>query len=466
MIRLFLWTALILVVAWAAAMLADNPGAVTIDFQGRRIYTSFAAMVLAASIVAALAALTVWLAGWIRRDMPVLGKNADIKRQGRGLKMLNQSLVALSAGDHKMARRLVEQAEVLLPPQPMVHLIAAEAATRGGDHKAASERYHALEQTDDGRFLGLRGLVQDAKRLGRENEALRLARVAFQENRKSPWVLKTLFALEVAAGNWAEAEEALAKVSREKLLESETVKRHRAALAFAQATEQNLKGDKDAARKSFKKAMTERPDFAPAAAALAKLEMGTGNKRRAEKLIKDVWSRNPHPTLAKIFKELDVAESGRDWLQRVTALTATNPDDPQSMLLLSDALMDARDYDAAKPVLEKLTREAPTRAAWQYRLALAHALGEDPDPVEAALAHAVDGARWRCSDCGHAPHGWSPLCPTCGAFDSLKWQASEISVSSRRHGGADAPIAMLVGADDTPTDYAPPPERETGSAAR
>ncbi|WP_286829513.1 MULTISPECIES: heme biosynthesis protein HemY [Kordiimonas] len=451
MIRLFLWVSAILLVAFAAARLADNPGAVTIDFAGLRVYTSFASMVLAAAVVAATTASIVWLVGWIRRDMPVLGKNAEIKRQGRGLKMLNQSLVALSAGDHKLARKLVEQAEVLLPPQPMVHLIAAEAATRAGDHKAAQARYHALEKTEDGRFLGLRGLVQEARRLGRENEALRLARTAFHENRKSPWVLKTLFALEVAAGNWAEAEEALAKVSREKLLESETVTRHKAALTFAQATEQNLKGDRDAARKTFKKTLQLRPDFAPAAAALAKLEFASGNKKRAEKIVKDVWSRAPHPTLAKVYKELDASESGADWLKRVRTLTDANPEDAQSMLLLADALMDAREYDAAKPVLEKLTRDAPTRAAWQYRLALAHALGENPDPIEAALAHAEDGARWVCTDCGHTPKGWAPLCGGCGAFDSFRWHAGEAVAHARKDPG-EAPIAMLVGTSGTPLD--------------
>jgi HemY protein len=394
--------------------------------------------------------------------MPILGKNAEIKRQGRGLKMLNQSLVALSAGDHKLARRLVEQAEVLLPPQPMVHLIAAEAATRGGDHAAAARRYQALEKTEDGRFLGLRGLVQDARRLGRESEALRLARTAFEENRKSPWVLKTLFALEVAAGNWAEAESALDKVSREKLLSDETVKRHHAALAFATATEAALKGDKAQARKAFRRALAARPDFAPAAAALAKLEFGDGNKRRADKLIRDVWSRAPHPSLAKAFKELDAAESAADWLKRVRGLVDTNPAHPQSLLLLADALMDARAYDAAKPVLETLTSEAPTRAAWQYRLALAHALGENPDPIETALAHAPDGDRWVCADCGHAPTGWAPLCGSCGAFDSHRWQAHEGGGSRHRAGTQDSPIAILAGPDTGISDMHPPREtRET-----
>ncbi len=186
MTRLLLWFMLILAVAGGAAWLADHPGAVTIDFQDLRFYTSFAALTLGAAGLMALAALTMWLFGWLRRDMPFFGSNQVIKRQARGLKMLNQSLVALSAGDHKLAGRLIGQAEVLLPPQPMVHLIAAEAASRAGDHQTAAKRFQALEATEDGRFLGLRGLVGEAKRLGRDEEALRLARTAFvTENRKA-----------------------------------------------------------------------------------------------------------------------------------------------------------------------------------------------------------------------------------------------------------------------------------------
>jgi HemY protein len=390
-----------------------------------------------------LAGIVVWLTGWVKRDMPIFGSNQVVKRQARGLKMLNQSLVALSAGDHKLASRLVEQAEVLLPPQPMVHLIAAEAAQRSGDHGEASKRFEALEQMDEGRLLGLRGLMSEARRSGRESEALRLARVAFEENRKSPWVLKTLFALEVAAGNWLAAEAALKKVVKEGLLDKETGARHEGALAYAEATEENLKGDKAAARKAFKRALSLRPGFVPATLALARLDLSEGNKKRAEKILTDAWAADPHPGLAKLFKELDIAEAKSDWLKRVRKLTEKRPDHPGSLLLLSDALMDAGEYEAAKPVLEKLVKEAPTREAWQFRLALAHVLGEDPDPIEAALAHAEDGALWQCGDCGHKPKAWSPLCSHCESFDTIQWRQKAELVESHQHFDADNTIALI-----------------------
>lgn len=444
MIRLILWFLGVLVLAAVGAWLADHPGAVTMQFQAFEIDTSFAALILIFALIAAGSATTVWLVGWLRRDMPIFGSNQVIKRQRRGFKMLNQSLVALSAGDAKTARTLVERAEVLLPPQPMVHLIAAEAATRIGDFVAASKRYSELEDTEDGRLLGLRGLLVEARRTGHENEALRLARVAFEENRKSPWVLKTLFALEVSAGHWRAAEAALDKVAKESLLEKPQIARHRGAIAYAEATELKLKGDMDLARKALKKAISQRPGFTPATVALARLELGENNARKASKIISDAWTKGPHPGLATAFKELDVQESAADWLKRVRALVKLAPDHPESKLLLVDAMMDAGEYDAAKPLLDGLLQDAPSRAAWQYRLALAHVLKEDPDPIETALKHATSRAHWQCSDCGHRPNGWSPLCSSCSSFDSLEWTTATVVLKPNQLFEADSTISLLT----------------------
>jgi len=444
LIRLVIWFLVVLGLAAAAAWLADHPGAVTVRFQAFEIDTSFAALTLVFVLIAAGASAAVWLIGWLRRDMPVFGSNQVIKRQRRGFKMLNQSLVALSAGDPKLARTLVERAEVLLPPQPMVHLIAAEAASRSGDFVAASKRYSELEDTEDGRLLGLRGLLVEARRTGHENEALRIARLAFEENHKSPWVLKTLFALEVSAGNWREAETALDKVAKENLLEKPQVAQHRGAIAYAEATELKLKGDKILARKALKKAIGHRPAFTPATVALARLELGDDNARRAAKIISDAWAKEPHPTLAAAFKELDVQESASDWLKRVRALVKPSPEHPEAKLLLVDAMMDAGHYEAVKPVLEALLKEAPSRAAWQYRLALAHVLKEDPDPIETALKHASDGAHWQCGECGHRPKGWSPLCSSCSSFDSLEWSAKTVVIKPNQAFEVDSTIALLA----------------------
>ena len=443
MIRLFLVFSAILMLAAGAAWLADHPGSVHVHLGSQEIYTSIAALALLAAILMTLTGGLVWLIGWARRELPVVGKNRVIKRQSRGLQLLNKSLVALSAGDHRLSRRLVEEAEVLLPAMPMVHLIGAEAATRSGDHAAAQKRYKALEGTEDGRLIGLRGLLQEAKRSGAASEALRLARVAFQENRKSPWVIRTLFALEVAAANWEQAEDALKIALREKLIDADTGKSHKAAIHYAEAMELQLAGKKTEARKKLQQAAKEKAGFIAAIVALARLDLTDGKPKAADKAIKAAWKEVPHPALISVYKEIDASESRDDWLKRVRALVDMNPDHPESRLLLVDGMMDARHYDAVKPVLEDLLHQTPSRRALQYRLALAHGIGEDADPFEAALETASDPAFWQCRDCGHRPRSWSVLCENCGAFDMVVWQETASAAAQPSFDG-DKTITLLL----------------------
>lgn len=449
MTRLFLIFAGFFALAAGAAWLADHPGTATLTFAGFTLYTSFAAIAVAAVLLAATVGGLVWLIGYMRRELPVVGKNSAIKHQRQGLEALNKALVALSAGDHQMAGRLAGRAELLLPPQPMVDLVAAEAALRGGDHKGARERFKRLEQSDSGALIGLRGLAGEARRAGRFDEALHLVRKAFDVNPSAPWVLKTLFSLEVEAGHWGAAQDILKRVARDKLLSPDQIARHKGALAYAQGTALALAGKLQEARKAFQEAVKLRGPFAPATAALARLDKDQGQKAKASKALIKAWGAAPHPLLAKVYKELDPAESGADWLARVRPFVVSQEGHIESDVLLADAHLDARDGAGAAPVVDRLMRAHPDRRAWTLKLRLLTLEGASTDNAEQALEAARAPAGWVCEDCHARPTSWTPICASCGAFDRISW------------GGAPAttrPVATLA---DTPvllsdTDLAPP----------
>ena len=441
MIRVSLIFAAFLAMAAVAAWLSGNPGAVEIRFQGYLINSSFAALAGVTAGLMLLTGLTVWLWGIAVRELPLVGKNRMIKRHSRGLDLLNKSLVALSAGDHRLAERLVTQAELLLPPQPMLHLIAAEAALKNGAHDKARDRFRALEASDDGKLIGLRGLVSEARRIGRSEEALRLARKAFEDHRKSPWVLKTLFSLEVEAGHWAEAGSALDLVSKEQLISKRQYGRHKGALLFAEATEQALEGNLTGARKSYEGALKARPHFAPAVAALARLDIRQGAKRRARSRLMSAWATAPRPLIGRVYKELDTAESGEDWYQRALKLIEKNPDHRESDLLLADAALDARNAAAAEPPIARLMEKGADRSVWQLKLRLATLEGRNTDSIEEALETASDMPNWHCTDC-NAPHrDWVPLCPSCGGFDTLQRGRADYRTTQR----PGDPLLFLTG---------------------
>jgi len=445
MTRLFLSFAVFLALAVLGSWLADHQGAVEIAFGDRVLYTRFGVLVGALAALLVAVAASVWGLSLLRRHLPVIGTERAIKRQRRGLDLLNRALVSLSAGDHRMADTLVKDAELLLPPQPMVHLIAAEAALRRGDRQAARSRFQQLEASEDGKLIGLRGLIGDARTGGQAAEALALARRAFETHSKSPWVLKTLFALEVEAGHWGEARTALDRVARQKLLPEDQIQRHRSALFYSEAAALELAGDLTGAASAFAQAEKARPDFAPPVAALARLDRWAGKTARAEKRLMAAWAKAPHPALARAYKDLDVAESGAAWLKRADRLAGRNPGHVESHLVLADAHLDARSAAGAEPLVDALMNEAPDRRAWMLKLRLLTLQGLSTDGAEAALETAKAPPGWVCEDCGSPASLWGPLCSHCGGFDTLVWDGQMALSASSADGGEALMLLTDVG---------------------
>ena len=99
MVRLAIYIFLALLVAVALAWWLDAPGEVTINWRGGQYYTSFAAIVFFTAFLLGVALLLQSLWHWVRRDMPLVGENRHLTRQGKGLTFLNQAIVAL-VGHH------------------------------------------------------------------------------------------------------------------------------------------------------------------------------------------------------------------------------------------------------------------------------------------------------------------------------------------------------------------------------
>lgn len=445
MIRISLYLALVLLAIAGLAWMADHPGAVTIQFQGLQLYTSFAALTMAISLMLLFTSLLVYLWIWLRTDAPIFGRNRIYKQQRQGFEYLNQSMLSLAAGDISRARRLIKNAETLLPPQPMLQLIAAEAATRDGDHGQAAEHYRALEQDDKARFLGLRGLIGEARRTGRTSEALRLAREALGENKKNQWALETIFQLEIAASDWQAAALTLKNAQKLGLFDEQTTKSHRAALLYAQSIEEQMAGNEEMAKKSLTMALKDRPGFASAADRLARIEHVAGKTARAEKVLMAAYSHSPHPELIASLLRLNPTISDNAWRDKLKKLLAAQKDHPVSLLVMAEAELACDHNKECRRLLEALLQSAPTRAAWRLMAHLVDAEDGDSQQARDKSNSAPVDPSWECDSCGQNLVAWLAICPSCDGFDCISWddhteshvRASRASVKS------DIPITLL-----------------------
>lgn len=432
MIRLILYLVLVILAALAAAWFADNPGRIAIDWLGYRAETSMAALAFLLFALFFTGMALQRLFTLITRDLPFSKEKRRKRRLEKGYDALNDAMVALSAGDRKAARHLTDRAARMLPAQPLTHVMAAEAARLMDDHETAKAHYKALTQDDRAAFLGLRGLIGEARADGDEEEARALAAKAVELRPKSQWTLQTLFDHDIKATEW---ERALATLSR--MLKAGTVDKaryaaDRAALLYARAVEADLAGQADIARKLAEEAAKTNPALIPAIALAARLFIAGGKSKHAEKLLQTGWKAAPHPMLLDMWHALAPNETSTARLNRIKRLITLNPDHPESHLALAAAALEAEDTALARKATESALANGDRRA-FLLRAALAEKDGNGDlaqswrdkaashaGPYAAIAAHV---ASWQCSHCKSTRPRWSPICPSCGAFNSLSWNA-------------------------------------------
>lgn len=456
--RIILLLMLVLGLGAGAAWLADRPGLVMIDWQGWRLETSIAALLVMLALLVLAGMALQWLWGLLARELPFIGANRHLHAQRRGLTALNRAVIALAAGDASAAQRYSARARRLLPPQPVTHVLAAQAARLAGDEAAVEVEYKALLDDPAAAFLGVRGLLVNAIRGGRTREALRLAREACDKDPKSPWAIRTLFGLQVKSAHWQAAEETLEAARRARVFEGDEIKRHKSALAFCRAREAALAGHSGEAEKLLKAALRQRKDFAPAIAHLARLQLAAGNAKKAIRTIERGWALAPHPELAEMFEQFDPMERASERYRRFTRLHGRNASSVESRLTLAEKALAADHYQEAEALTEAVLEESNPSRACRILASVTRARGgEDAEEVAADWDHkarsAAPGPRWTCAQCGDTQDRWTSHCDNCQAFDSLNWGVPGDAGLAAAAGGI-SPQGMLGWTSDSESSEA------------
>lgn len=426
--RIVLLAALTALAIW----IAEQPGSVRIDWLGYRVETGHPGLLLipllALTVVAALL-YRVW------RGVLALPEDFRLWRRGerlrKGYAALTQGMVAVAAGDAEDASRQARKAREYMSDNPLVLLLAAEAAQIGGDPQAAEQHYRSMLERPEIEFLGLRGLLIQRLQEGNAGAALELAQRAAGLRPKVRWAVRTLFDLQTRRQQWLEAQITLSEGLKNGAFTKDEAERKRAMLLVERGADARAEGRLDDARRSLEGAVRDLPDLSEPVETLAEVLMAQGKPRRAMKLIEERWRMAPTPALGRLYlRAADTARGGlslgparRDPLAPARQLKAENPDHWMSHLVLGEAALGVGDVSIAREQLEMaLNRrpEAPEICAAMARLE--EATGGGPTRVREWLTRATETPRaiHSCGSCGAVYERWVPHCDNCGAFGTVR----------------------------------------------
>ncbi len=429
MIRAVWFLLLLALISLGAALVADNPGVVSLEWLGYKVDTSIGVLFAGIFLVSICLAVVFRIWFFIRNAPKRVGKARRDWRRQRGYKALTQGMVAVAAGDAQEARRQASKAESLLAEPPLTMLLSAQAAQLSGDEKAASKFFEKMSERKDTKYLGIHGMLNQAIQEGNKDVALELAEQANDLNPKTDNISKALFELQVQSGNWEEAEETVRKAVKDKHLDTDIGRRRRAVILYQRSIEAEANGKLNDALSFAKKANNLVPGFVPAAERTSRLLQGAGKRRKAASVIEEIWVTNPHPQLADVMAELSSGVGAQEKMRTVEKLASYNKDHAESHLAIAKSALAAEMWQEAREHLEAVANansdDLPSARVCRYMAELEE--GENHD-VEASrewlkkAAIAEPDSAWNCTHCGQVMGDWDPLCNHCESFDTLEWR--------------------------------------------
>ncbi len=437
LVRIILFISAIALVTFGIVFLIDTGGEVRVSIAAMEY--SFSPLM--AMIAVILLLVTVWvtiiLLGLIMAvlhffngDETALTRYFNRNREKRGFDALAEGMVALASGEGKAALAQVSKAEKLLGRPELTNLVNAQAAEMTGDTKKALKYYKSLLENDRTRFVGVRGLMKQKLADGDTATAMKLAEKAFALRPAHEDTQNLLFEMQSNAGDWSGARDTLVTKVQKGALPKDVGRRREALLALADAKDKLDADHIETGRIAALNANKMAPTLIPAAVLAAEMQILSGNKSNAAKILKKAWAGNPHPELAAAFATIEENETPAQRLKRFGALTKVNSDNPETRLLKAELALADEDFPAARRAMGDLYETDPTARSLSIMAAIHRGEGAGDEVVRGWLNKALvasRGPQWICTSCNKIHDVWAPKCDNCKTFDSMDWKSPPAS---------------------------------------
>lgn len=421
MVRLLWRFGLLLLLAIFFAWLADRPGTVSIQWLGREIRMSV--VVAAGLLLAGLVALS-FLWQVVRRlwRSPTAAREFwRFRRHRKAYESLSQGIIAAGAGDAHAASKHAAIAGNILSDEPLVNVLAAQAAQLKGDHANVKRVFEEMTRSPETEVLGLRGLFAEARRSGDLVAALGHAEKALALNPRLPWASSAVLQVQTARKLWLDAGKTLDQQGRSGLLKRDEANRKRAAMLTAEAL-----GIEDENRGRALEFASEAhkldPALVPAACVAARCHIADGSARRAMRVLGETWSAARHADLAELASRSQPGDTAEARFERVRDFVGKSDDSVEAAYALARAALAARRLDVARQALSPHVADRPQARLCALMADIEEADGDKGRSREwlARAIHAPRDPMW-VSD-GVASPRWVPVSPVTGEIVPCEWK--------------------------------------------
>uniref|UniRef100_UPI001E554DF9 heme biosynthesis protein HemY n=1 Tax=Paracoccus binzhouensis TaxID=2796149 RepID=UPI001E554DF9 len=468
-LKILIFFAIVLAVTLGALQLSESGQGLSMVYGGTEYTLGPVQLAIAVLVVVLLGWLVVRVVGlliafirFLLGDETAINRYFARSRERKGYDALSEGMLAVASGEGRLAQDKAAKAAKFLDKPHVTDLLAAQAAEVAGDRARAAEIYRRLLSDQRTRFVGVRGLMHQKLAEGDTATALKLAEKAYALKPRHAEVQDTLLQLQTREGDWKGARAVLKDKRKLGQLPKDVHLRRDAVLALKEASEVLAEGNSISAREAAISANRASPDLIPAAVLAARSYVAQSDARNAGRVLQKTWSVQPHPAIAAAYAEIVPDEKPAARLRRFEELMRQNLDHEETRLLRAELLLAAEDFPGARRALGDLAQKHPTVRSLSILAAIERGEGADDAVVRGILARALvasRGPQWVCDKCHNVMADWSPVCDSCGGFDTLTWREPDSPVWTAPAANGAEMLPLLVGgkaAADAPVPAAAP----------
>ncbi len=148
-----------------------------------------------------------------------------------------------------------------------------------------------------------------------------------------------------------------------------------------------------------------------------------------------VWKIQPHPQLAETYVRARSGDSAADRLMRAERLERLKPNNPESLLAVAQAALDAKEFRRAREKAEAALRMDPRESTYLLLADIEEAETGDQGRIRHWMAQALRAPKdpaWVAD--GIVSERWLPFSPVSGRLDAFEWKRpfASLKVRSRK----------------------------------
>ena len=430
--KVLLFFLIVATLTLGAGLLLDTGGGIRISAAGYEFtlgplqaLIAFMVIVVLVWLLMRFVGLLVAVLRFLNGDETAISRYFDRNRERKGFQALSEGLMALAAGEGRLALNRAIKAEKYLADPHLTTLLVAQAAESVGDTGRATEAYKELLSSETTRFVAIRGLIRQKLAEGDTETAQKLAIKALELKPRHLETQDLLLKLQSESRDWKGARKTLTAKLKAGALPKDVYRRRDAVLALQEAQGIMEEGASIDSREAAIEANRQSPDLIPAAAMAARALAEKGDRKGATRVLKKAWDAKPHPDLAAAFAEIEPEETPADRVRRFRTLVANHPQHEETRLLMAELNIAAEEFPEARRALGDIVETHPTQRALAIMAAIERGEGADEAVVRGWLARALTaprGPQWCCDKCQAVHAKWDPICDNCGGFDTLSWR--------------------------------------------